>query len=73
MNNDTPITLTFVVRDEELFDVLGIKQLISFAKYQAQYLTDHVDSKLEQEIEDVDSAKKILNARGFSVEEKLVY
>ena len=65
--------MVYIVKDEELLEVYGKEQLVEFAKDQAQYLIDHVDSKSEMKVSDVNSAKKILNARGFSVEEKLVY
>lgn len=64
--------MVYIVKDEELLEVYGKEQLVEFAKEQAQYLIDYVDSKSEMKVSDVNSAKKILNARGFSVEEKLV-
>lgn len=62
----------FRVTDEELDEVMGEGQLIAFAKDQQQELDpdDYVLlSNNEEKSTEISNAKKILNLRGFEVEE----
>lgn len=64
----------YVVKDEEINDVLGVNQLISYANEQYEYLED--DNELKQKcqggVKDLDTAIKVLMNRGFVVETKEV-